>query len=185
MFQLGIKQMKYHPQSRGALERFHQTLKNMLWAYLLTREGLPLLLYAVRESVQESLGFSPFELVPTWPIEVSQGSVAGWRGFRWSFYTHFRCARQIAWGANDLTQQKLKDSQGKMKTWYDRIWTFHPGDQVLVLLPIHRSSLQPWYCGSYTAEKKASDVGHVICTQGRRKTKWLCLPNGMTVYWLL
>ena len=38
MFQLVIKQMKsttYHPQSQGALERFHQTLKNILRAYCL------------------------------------------------------------------------------------------------------------------------------------------------------
>ena len=71
MFQLGIKQVKstaYHPQSQGALERFHQTLKIMLRAYCLQEnkewdEGLPLLLFAVRESVQASLGFSPFELV--------------------------------------------------------------------------------------------------------------------------
>ena len=36
MCQLGIKQFKSsacHPQSQGALERFHQTLKNMLRAY--------------------------------------------------------------------------------------------------------------------------------------------------------
>jgi len=71
MFQLGMKQMKstaYHPQSQGALERFHQTLMNMLRAYCLQEkkewdEGIPLLPFAVRESVQESLGFSPYELV--------------------------------------------------------------------------------------------------------------------------
>ena len=36
MFQLGITQIKstaYHPESQGALERFHQTLKNMLRVY--------------------------------------------------------------------------------------------------------------------------------------------------------
>ena len=71
MFQLGIKQVKstaYHPQSQGAVERFHQTLKTMLRAYCLQEnkdwdEGLPLLLLTVRESVHASLGFSPFELV--------------------------------------------------------------------------------------------------------------------------
>ena len=34
--ELGIKQLKssaYHPQSQGALERYHQTLKNMIRAY--------------------------------------------------------------------------------------------------------------------------------------------------------
>ena len=58
MFQLGIKQVKstvHHPQSQGAVERFNQTLKSMLRVYCLQEnkkwdEGLPLRLFAVRES---------------------------------------------------------------------------------------------------------------------------------------
>ncbi len=58
----------YHPESQGALERFHQTLKSMMRAYCIESdkdwaEGLPLLLFAVRGTKQESLGFSPAELV--------------------------------------------------------------------------------------------------------------------------
>ena len=58
----------YHPQSQGALERIHQTLKSMIKAYCLEHDkdwnkGLPLLLFAIREVPNESLGFSPFELV--------------------------------------------------------------------------------------------------------------------------
>ncbi len=58
----------YHPESQGALERFHQTLKAMLRKYCRDTdkdwdEGVPLVLFAVREAVQESLGFSPAELV--------------------------------------------------------------------------------------------------------------------------
>ena len=71
MHELGIKQYRssaYHPESQGALERFHQTLKNMIRSYCFDTEkdwdeGIHLLLFAVRESVQKSLGFSPFELV--------------------------------------------------------------------------------------------------------------------------
>ena len=71
MNQLGIKQYKYsayHPESQGALERFHQTLKTMIRMYCTENsrdwdEGVHLLLFAVRESVQESLGFSPLEQV--------------------------------------------------------------------------------------------------------------------------
>ena len=71
MNQLGIKQYKssaYHPECQGALERFHQTLKTMIKMYCIENskdwdEGVHLLLFAVCESVQESLGFSPFELV--------------------------------------------------------------------------------------------------------------------------
>ena len=71
MYQLGVKQYKssaYHPESQGALERFHQTLKNMLRAYCTENnrdwdQGVHLLLFTAREIVQELLGFSPFELV--------------------------------------------------------------------------------------------------------------------------
>lgn len=50
----------YHPESQGAIERFHQTLKSMLQIYCLEfnkdwDEGVHLLLFAAREVVQESL----------------------------------------------------------------------------------------------------------------------------------
>ena len=62
------KSFAYQPESQGALERFHQTLKNMIRPYCFDNEkdwdkGIHLLLFAEREFVQESLGFSPFELV--------------------------------------------------------------------------------------------------------------------------
>ena len=67
MHELGIKQYKssaYHPERQGALERFHQNLKNMIRSYCFDTEniwdeGIHLLPFAVRESVQESIGFSP------------------------------------------------------------------------------------------------------------------------------
>ena len=73
MYELGVKQYTssaYHPQSQGALERFHQTLKSMLHTYCFEQdkdwdEGVHLLLFAAHEAVQESLGFSPFELLFT------------------------------------------------------------------------------------------------------------------------
>ena len=69
--ELGIKQVissAYHPQSQGALERYHQTLKNMIRAYCEDfsedwDKGVPFLLFATRDSPNESTGFTPFELV--------------------------------------------------------------------------------------------------------------------------
>lgn len=48
----------YHPQSQGALERFHQTLKSLLRSYCVElgsdwEEGLPWLLMGVREVTRE------------------------------------------------------------------------------------------------------------------------------------
>ncbi|XP_076041857.1 uncharacterized protein LOC143025739 [Oratosquilla oratoria] len=58
----------YHPQSQGALERYHQTLKSMLRKWCLENhkgwdQALPYLLFAVREVPNESLGLSPFDMV--------------------------------------------------------------------------------------------------------------------------
>lgn len=58
----------YYLESQGALKKFHQSLKSMLRTYCLGHkadwdEGVPLVLFAIREVVQESLGFSPAELV--------------------------------------------------------------------------------------------------------------------------
>ncbi len=76
LFQQVLKQLRikhnlasaYHPQSQGTLERFHQTLKSLLRAYCVQldrdwEEGLPWLLLAAREVVQESTGFSPNDLI--------------------------------------------------------------------------------------------------------------------------
>ena len=66
MTEWGIKHVlssAYHPQSQGALERHHQTLKTMLRAFCMEREkdwdeAVPYVLFAVREAPTESLGFS-------------------------------------------------------------------------------------------------------------------------------
>ncbi len=71
MKQLNIKHQvssAYYPQSQGAIERFHQTLKSMFCTFCVEHEKecclkKKLLLFAVRNTTQTSLGFSPSELV--------------------------------------------------------------------------------------------------------------------------
>ena len=58
----------YRPYSKGPVERFHAMLKRVLLTMCAERPNdwdkyLPALLFAVREIPQESLGFSPFELL--------------------------------------------------------------------------------------------------------------------------
>ena len=68
---LGVKPVRtppYQPQTDGLVERFNQTLKQML-RKMIDEEGwdwdklLPYILFAYREVPQSSTGFSPFEMV--------------------------------------------------------------------------------------------------------------------------
>ena len=58
----------YHPMCNGLEERFHVTMKQMLRRMCAERpkdwdKYLPASLFVIREVPQESLGFSPFELL--------------------------------------------------------------------------------------------------------------------------
>ena len=196
MTQLGIKQYRssaYHPESQGALERFHQTLKNMLRAYGLEHgrdwdEGVHLVLFAAREAVEESLGFSPFELVfgraVRGPLKVLKEAWLG-EDSSVNLLEYVSRLRQRILDAVDIARKNLKNSQSRMKTWYDKKAKrrqFHVGEKVLALLPIPSQPLQARYYGPYEVIKKVDEVNYILNTPGRRKTQRLCHVNMLKQY---
>ena len=196
MYELGIEQYTssaYHPESQGALERFHQTLKNMIRAYTLEfekdwDEGVHLLLFAAREAVQESLGFSPFELVfgrtvrgplkllkEKWLNDEDDTNLL-------DYVSKFKCRLTRA---NEIARQNLKEAQTRMKKWYDKSSKdreFKPGDKVLVLFPIPGHPLQARYHGPYVVESKVGEVDYIVKTPDRRKSRQLCHINMLKKY---
>ena len=197
MYELGIKQYKssaYHPESQGALERFHQTLKNMIRSYCFDTEkdwdeGIHLLLFAVRESVQESLGFSPFELVfghtVRGPLKLLKEKFLSDDDSSLNLLQYVSDFKNRLSKACDAVQSNLKSAQSKMKIRYDenaKDRNFEPGDKVLALLPIPGRPLQARYYGPYTVDKKLSDVNYIVNTPGRRKQKQLCHINMLKKY---
>ncbi|KAL6461078.1 hypothetical protein MHYP_G00310440 [Metynnis hypsauchen] len=172
----------YHPQSQGALERFHQTFKNMLRTYCFETgkdwdEGVPLLLFAIRDTVQESTGFSPNSLIfghsVRGPLRIlydqwlSPPSTSGDKvlGFVSKLRERLQLARRLA-------KQNLCSSQAEMKCRYDRKAidrTFNVGDHVLALLPVTGSALQTRFCGPYKITEKLSSTNYVLATPDRRR----------------
>ena len=197
MHELGIKQYRssaYHPESQGALERFHQTLKNMVRSYCFDTEkdwdeGIHLLLFAVRESVQESLGFSPFELVfghsVRGPLKLLKEKFLSNDETPLNLLQYVSDFRNRLSRTCEVARSNLKTSQGKMKARYDNHVIdrkFKPGDKVLALLPIPGRPLQARYFGPYTIDKKTSDLNYIINTPGRRKNKQMCHVNMLKQY---
>ncbi|KAL1248067.1 hypothetical protein QQF64_023443 [Cirrhinus molitorella] len=183
-----------HPESQGALERFHQTLKSMLRAYCVETgkewvDGLPLLMLAVRSTVQESLGFSPAELVfghtVRGPLKLIHDQFLSKDSRQMPILEYVSTFREHLHRAWDVAKRHLSNTQVKMKKRYDRKSvdrSFQPGDSVLVLLPVPTSPMHARFSGPYTVEKKLSDTNYTILTPDRRRKSRVCHVNMLKEY---
>lgn len=196
--ELGVKHRPssaYHPQSQGALERFHQTLKSMLCKFCTEShrewdEGLPLLLFAIRETTQESVGFSPADLVFGHTV---RGPLRMLRE-RWllekptpenNVLDYVSSFREKLHKACSFARDSLAAAQSKMKSCFDKksvVRSFQPGDRVLVLLPLVGSGLQAKFSGPYVVDRKISETDYVILTPDRKKKQRVCHINMLKSY---
>ena len=111
-------------------------------------EEVHLLLFAVREVVQESLGFRPAELVfahtVCGPLKLLHEKWVGNSEPKnlLDYVCNFRLKLCCAY---ELAKESMAVVQGKIKCWLDKdaqSRSFSPEYKVLVLLPIPGSSLQ-------------------------------------------
>ena len=144
-------------------------------------EGIHLLLFAVRESVQESLGFSPFEFVfghsVRGPLKLLKEKFLSNDETPLNLLQYVSDFRNRLSRACEVARSNLKTSQGKMKARYDNHVIdrkFKPGDKVLALLPIPGRPLQARYFGPYTTDKKTSDLNYI--------NKQICPVNMLKEY---
>ncbi|XP_057704204.1 retrovirus-related Pol polyprotein from transposon 412 isoform X2 [Corythoichthys intestinalis] len=198
MSELNIKHhasSAYHPESQGALERFHQTLKSMLCKFCTESnrewdEGLPLLLFAIRETPQESLGFSPADLVfghtVRGPLRLLREKwLSDNSNPEQNMLDYVSSFRERLHHACDLARNSMKVAQSNMKIRYDKkavVRTFQPGDQVLVLLPIVGAALRSKFSGLYVIDRKLSETDYVLQTPDRRKKTRVCHINMLKPY---
>ncbi len=131
---LGIKGLRttpYHPQTDGLVERFNQTLKQMLRKFVSDTgadwdQWLPYLLFAYREVPQASLGFSPFELLygreVRGPLSLLEEI---WKGSHkipdpQNVVAYVLQMREKLESMSQFAQKNLTDSQTRQQTWYDK-----------------------------------------------------------------
>lgn len=202
VFQMALKTLgvshitstPYHPESQGALERFHQSMKSMLRKHCFqsTRnwdESIPFILFAAREAVQESLGFSPAELVfghkVRGPLKMFKETLCAPTTAPTNLSDYVTSMRRRLQDACLLAKEKLIDTQIKMKQTFDRkaaVPLFQPGDYVLALLPEPHSALSPKFSGPYQVLRKVSDTNYVIKTPERRRSSRMCHANMLKPY---
>lgn len=170
----GIKTTPYHPQTDGLVERFNQTLKNMLRKFVSHTgsdwdQWLPYLLFAYREVPHASTGFSPFELLygrqVRGPLDLlkEHWEDPGAKGE--NVVSYVVKMRQRLEQMTALAQEHMKTAQANQKTWYDkkaRDRSFEPGQEVLLLLPTSDSKLLARWQGPYQITRRLGRVTYEL-----------------------
>ena len=177
----------YHPMCNGLVERFNGTLKIMLRRMCAERPKdwdryLPALLFAYREVPQESLGFSPFELLygrtvrgpmrilkEIWTKEGTEPEVKLTYQYVLELQDRLQETLQETF---EVAKQELSKSQGKQKKYYDvksRERKFKEGEKVLLLLPTDANKLLMQWKGPFEVLECRHDNNYRIQLNGRVK----------------
>ena len=155
-------------------------MKNIIRSYCFDTEkdwgeGIHLLLFAVRESVQVS-SLSRLELVfghtVRGPLKHLKVKFLSDDDSSLNLLQYVSDFKNRLSKACEAARFNLKSAQSKMKMHYDENVldrNFEPGNKVLALLPIPGRPLQARYYGPYTVNKKLSDVNYIVNTPGRCK----------------
>ena len=150
-------------------------------------EGVHLLLFAVRESVQEFLGFNlVFSHSVRGPLKLFKEALLSQDDVSLNLLQYVSDFRTKLSNACEMANSNLKSAQNSMENRYDQnsvSRTFKPGDKVLALLPVPGRPLQARYFGPYIVDKKMSDLNYVLQTPDRRKQKQLCHINMLKPYY--
>ena len=173
-----IRTSPYHPQSDGALERWHACLKGMI-----KRSGgklsewdrqLKYLLFAYRDTPHCVTGFSPFSLMygrdvrgPLHFLKTSwiEGEVDVCSVGDWLVSVKARMSEM----AEVVTDREVQ-AKAKMKMFYDRsasAKTFSEGDMVLVRRPLLKKKMDCSWEGPFEIEKQVSPVTYALKLPGR------------------
>ena len=190
-----IRTSPYHPQTDGLVECFNQTLKAML-RKVADDEGkdwdrlLPYVLFAYREVPQASTGFSPFELLygrsVRGPLDVLRETwEADSRGGE-SVVSYILMIRERLEKMAELVQENVSRAQKQQKEWYDRnarSREFHPGDQVLVLLPTSTNKMLARWQGPYEVARRCGKVNYEVRMCDRRKQHRIFHVNMLRVWY--
>ena len=191
-----IRCSAYHPETNGACERFHRTLKSMIRSLTTDfkdgwDECLPWILFAYREVPMETTGYSPFESLFGREVRGPLGLLkSSWKPTtlhkaKPNVIQFMLDLREKLKQCHDIALKSAEQAAEKSKVWYDkkaRDRSYEPGQLVLVCLPLRSSPLEAKYCGPYRILQRLGPVNYLVATPNRRKIQRVCHINMLKPY---
>ena len=179
---LNIKKLKttaYHPQTNGALIRWHATLKGMLRKFDDSSETwdklLKYCLLVCRAMPHAATGFSPYELVHGRSMRGSlEAMKLGWVKGDLSFATSTQCVAELRETLAKLHKVAHANEEAyklKSKAAYDmstKPRSFELGDMVLCHTPGLTGKLHSIWDGPYDVIAKTSGCNYKIAVPGKK-----------------
>uniref|UniRef100_A0A9J7Z6B4 Gypsy retrotransposon integrase-like protein 1 n=1 Tax=Cyprinus carpio carpio TaxID=630221 RepID=A0A9J7Z6B4_CYPCA len=185
---LRVKRLRttvYHPQTDGLVERFNQTLKQMLrrvaaedkrdWDLM-----IPYVLFGIREVPQASTGFTPFELLfgrqPRGLLDVAREAWEQQPAPHRTIVEHVRHMRERIDRVMPLVREHLTRAQQAQQRHYNRAAQpreFQPGDRVMVLVPSSACKFLASWKGPYSVVERVGPVTYRLRQPGRWQTEQL------------
>ena len=174
----------YHPICNGLVEKFNGTLKQILKRLCSEKPRdwdryLPAVLFAYREVPQESLHFSPFELVygrsvrgpleilkTLWTKDIQESEIQ-------TTYNYVIDLRERLERTCDIAHEELRKAQERYKKHYNqtaRNRTFQPDDHVLLLLPTEGNKLLMQWKGPFKVVERIGRNDYRIEVKGKIRT---------------
>ncbi len=149
------------------------------------------MLFAVHNTTQASLGFSPSELVfghtVRGPLKILQEQIlsASCTSSTTNVLDYVSAFRERLHTVWKLVKHSLSSVQSQIKSHYDQKAvprSFQAGDKVLILLLVPGSVLQVKFTGPYEIKEKLGDTDYVVDTPDHRRKSRLCHINMLKAY---
>jgi len=183
---LSLKQLTttpYHPICNGLVEKLNGTLKLMIKRLCIEKPKdwdryLGPVLFAFRDAPQESLGFTPFELIygrsvrgpmsilrELWTKEVAEDEVK-------TSYQYVVDLQERLEQSYEVAHSNLEKASARYAKLYNRrsrAKKLKAGQRVLVLLPTKKNKLLLQWKGPYKVIERVGDLDYRVEVQGKVK----------------
>lgn len=175
-----IKTTPYHPQSNGAIERYHRTLGQYIRAYTQKNQAswhkyLPFFTFSQNTTVHSTTGFTPHSLVFGFDLQIPIKTKTCRQSYDYDSYHHELLGqlREAHARSKELIQKRKEDNKKRYDGPKHTVLSLKRNDLVLLLNDNKKHKFDEKYTGPY----RVVDIISPAVTKINKKNKGVIVHN--------